>query len=57
MTGFFLHRLTLAVLLGLAAPLALAADAQVLFARMHQAGRSLDYEGTFVYLYGSQSSR
>ena len=54
MTGFFLHCLTIAVLLGLAAPLAQAADAQVLFARMHQAGRSLDYEGTFVYQHGDQ---
>jgi len=54
MTGFFLHCLTLAVLLGLAAPLAQAADAQALFARMHQAGRSLDYEGTFVYQHGDQ---
>jgi sigma-E factor negative regulatory protein RseB len=54
MTGFFFHRFTLAVLLGLAAPLAQAADAQALFARMHQAGRSLDYEGTFVYQHGDQ---
>jgi sigma-E factor negative regulatory protein RseB len=54
MTGFFLHRLTLAVLLGLAAPLAQAADAQALFARMHQAGRNLDYDGTFVYQHGDQ---
>jgi sigma-E factor negative regulatory protein RseB len=54
MTGFFLHCLTIAVLLGLAAPLAQAADAQALFARMHQAGRSLDYEGTFVYQHGDQ---
>ena len=54
MTGFFLHRFPLAVLLGLAAPLAQAADAQALFARMHQAGRSLDYEGTFVYQHGDQ---
>ncbi len=54
MTGLFLHRFTLAVLLGLAAPLAQAADAQALFARMHQAGRSLDYEGTFVYQHGDQ---
>lgn len=54
MTGFFLHCLTLAVLLGLAAPLAQAADAQALFARMHQAGRSLDYVGTFVYQHGDQ---
>jgi len=54
MTGLSLHRLTLAVLLGLAAPLAQSADAQALFARMHQAGRSLDYEGTFVYQHGDQ---
>ena len=54
MTGFFLHRFTVTVLLGLAAPLAQAADAQALFARIHQAGRSLDYEGTFVYQHGDQ---
>ncbi len=54
MTGFSFHRFTLAVLLGLVAPLAQAADAQALFARMHQAGRSLDYEGTFVYQHGDQ---
>lgn len=54
MTGLLLNRFTLAVLLGLAAPLAQAADAQALFARIHQAGRSLDYEGTFVYQHGDQ---
>jgi sigma-E factor negative regulatory protein RseB len=54
MTGFFPGRVTLAVLLGLAASLAQAADAQTLFARMHQAGRSLDYEGSFVYQHGDQ---
>lgn len=54
MTGFCLHRCTLVVLLGLAAPLVQAADAQALFARMHQVGRSLDYEGTFVYQHGDQ---
>jgi sigma-E factor negative regulatory protein RseB len=54
MTGFFASRCTLAVLLGLAVPLAQAADAQALFARMHQVGRSLDYEGTFVYQHGDQ---
>ncbi|MBS1235686.1 MAG: sigma factor RpoE negative regulatory protein RseB [Proteobacteria bacterium] len=54
MTGFFLRRFTLAVQLGFAASLAQAADAQTLFARMHQVGRSLDYEGTFVYQHGDQ---
>lgn len=54
MTVLFLHRVTFAVLLGLAAPLVQAADAQALFTRMHQAGRSLDYEGTFVYQHGDQ---
>jgi len=54
MTGFFHPHVTFAALLGLAAPLAQAADAQTLFARMHQAGRSLDYEGTFVYQHGDQ---
>jgi len=54
MTGFILHRYSLAVLLGLVAPLALAADAQTLFARMHQAGIGLDYEGTFVYQHGDR---
>jgi len=54
MTGFLPYRFTLAVLLGLAAPLSQAADAQTLFARMHQAGRSLDYEGTFVYQHGDR---
>ncbi len=54
MTGLFLYRVALAVLLGLAAPLAQAVDAQSLFARMHQVGRSLDYEGTFVYQHGDQ---
>mgnify|MGYP003423167329 CR=1 FL=1 len=54
MTGFFPFRFTLAALLGLAVPLAQAADAQALFARMHQAGRSLDYDGTFVYQHGDQ---
>lgn len=54
MTGSFLRRFALPVLLGLAPPLAQAADAQTLFARMHQVGRSLDYEGTFVYLHGDQ---
>ncbi|HJW81752.1 MAG TPA: MucB/RseB C-terminal domain-containing protein [Acidiferrobacterales bacterium] len=54
MTGLFLHRFTFAVLLGLAAPLVQAADAQALFARMHQAGRNLDYDGTFVYQHGDQ---
>ncbi len=54
MTGYFLHRYSLAVLLSLAAPLAQAAGAQALFARMHQAGLSLDYEGTFVYQHGDQ---
>jgi sigma-E factor negative regulatory protein RseB len=54
MTGYFFHRFTLVVLLGLAAPLAQAANAQALFARMQQAGRSLDYEGTFVYQHGDQ---
>jgi sigma-E factor negative regulatory protein RseB len=52
MTGHSLHRISLAVLLGLAAPWVAAADAQTLFARMYQAGRSLDYEGTFVYQHG-----
>jgi sigma-E factor negative regulatory protein RseB len=54
MIGLFASRCTLAVLLGLAVPLAQAADAQKLFARMHQVGRSLDYEGTFVYQHGDQ---
>jgi sigma-E factor negative regulatory protein RseB len=54
MTRFFASRCILAVLLGLAVPLAQAADAQTLFARMHQVGRSLDYEGTFVYQHGDQ---
>jgi len=56
MTGFISNRsrLLIAVLLCLAAPLAQAADAQALFARMHQAGRNIDYEGTFVYQHGDQ---
>jgi sigma-E factor negative regulatory protein RseB len=54
MSGFFLRRFTLPVLLGLAAPLVQAADIQTLFARMHQVGRNLDYEGTFVYQHGDQ---
>jgi sigma-E factor negative regulatory protein RseB len=54
MTGFSLRCFTFAVLLGQVAPLAQAADAQALFARMHQVGRSLDYEGTFVYQHGDR---
>lgn len=54
MSGFFFRRFALPVLLGLAAPLAQATDVQTLFARMHQVGRSLDYEGTFVYQHGDQ---
>jgi len=55
MTRFFLRGVSLALLLpGLAVPLAHAADAQTLFARMYQAGRSLDYEGTFVYQHGDR---
>jgi sigma-E factor negative regulatory protein RseB len=55
MTRLFLHGVSFApLLLGLAAPLAHATDAQTLFARMYQAGRSLDYEGTFVYQHGDR---
>jgi len=54
MTGLPLRRLALALSLSLAAALAQAADAQALFARMHQAGRSLDYDGTFVYQRGDR---
>jgi sigma-E factor negative regulatory protein RseB len=55
MTRFFLHRITLALLLlGVDAPWAHAADAQTLFTRMHQAAHSLDYEGTFVYQHGDR---
>jgi len=54
MIGLPLRRVTLALSLGLAAPMVQAADAQALFARMYQAGRSLDYEGTFVYQRGDR---
>lgn len=54
MIEFPFRRFPLALLLGLAAPLGQAADAQSLFARMHQAGRNLDYDGTFVYQRGDR---
>lgn len=54
MTGLPLRRITLALSLGLATPLVQAADAQALLARMYQAGRSIDYEGTFVYQRGDR---
>jgi sigma-E factor negative regulatory protein RseB len=54
MTGHSLHRISLAVVLSVAAPLVHATDAQSLFARMYQAGRNLDYEGTFVYQHGDR---
>lgn len=54
MSRVTLCRLTLPLLLGVAAPLAQAADPQALLMRMQQAAASLDYDGTFVFQRGDQ---
>lgn len=54
MTGFPLHRVTLALWLGLTGSVAQAGGAEALLTRMHQAARALDYEGTFVYQHADQ---
>lgn len=54
MSRVTLCRLTLPLLLGVAAPLAQAADPQALLMRMQQAAGRLDYDGTFVFQRGDQ---
>ena len=54
MSRVALYRLTLPLLLGVAAPLAQAADPQALLMRIQQAAGSLDYDGTFVFQRGDQ---
>ena len=54
MSRVTLCRLTLPLLLGIAAPQAQAADPQALLMRMQQAAASLDYDGTFVFQRGDQ---
>lgn len=54
MSRVTLYRLTLPLLLGVAAPLAQAADPQALLMRMQQAASNLDYDGTFVFQRGDQ---
>ena len=54
MSSAVFRHLTFPLLLGLAAPLAQAADPQALLMRMQQAAGSLDYDGTFVFQRGDQ---
>ncbi len=54
MSRAVLQRLTLPLMLGLAAPSVLAADPQALLMRMQQAATRLDYDGTFVFQRGDQ---
>lgn len=54
MTGILLRQTSLTLLLGLATPLALAADLHGLLVRMNHAAQNLDYEGTFIYQRGDQ---